>query len=217
MPPLPLLAQVPTPCQPPIHPMMPPDTPYWSTTPSRYPLMPLMLPILLLAPEYIHSLPAPMHPHYGPNTPRNPQMPPIPLLANEYLHPLTAPNTSWSPPMPPIPLVDPEYLNSLPALQYTPDTPNGPNSPPVPLLPPIPLLGFNCYFATDGLCTVKMLVFYWSFSIVITLQLTTFTNTSSLQDTIFRCQEYIFSHMKLSQFLQYLPNMHYKHPVAAQH
>ena len=41
-------------------------------------------------------------------------------------------------------------------------------------------------------------------SIVITLQLTIFMSMSSLQYTILRCQEYIFSAMKLSQFLQYL-------------
>ena len=42
------------------------------------------------------------------------------------------------------------------------------------------------------------------FSIVITLQLTVFTSMSSLQYTILKCQEYIFSAVKLSQFLQYL-------------
>ena len=44
-----------------------------------------------------------------------------------------------------------------------------------------------------------------SFGIVISLQLTIFMSTSSLQYTIFSCQEYIFSSVKLSQFLQYLP------------
>ena len=42
------------------------------------------------------------------------------------------------------------------------------------------------------------------FSTVITLQLTIFTSMSSWQYTILRCQEYVFSAVKLSQFLQYL-------------
>ena len=37
------------------------------------------------------------------------------------------------------------------------------------------------------------------------MQLTIFMSTSSLQYTILRCQEYICSAVKLSQFLQYLP------------
>ena len=80
---------------------------------------------------------------------------------------------------------------------------------------------FNCHhFATDHLHAVKMLIFYchhfhllllsvsnwpFSFSIVITLQLTIFRSMSSLQYTICRCQGYIFIAVKLSQFLQYLP------------
>ena len=69
-------------------------------------------------------------------------------------------------------------------------------------MPPIPLLVVNCcHFATDHLHTVKNAHFLLSFSIVITLQLTIFMSTSSLQDTIFRCQEYIFSAVKLRQFL----------------
>ena len=90
-------------------------------------------------------------------------------------------------------------------------------------------LVFNCcHFATESLHAVKMLICYchhfqllslcnWpslcsynahflssSFFIVITLQLI-FRSISSLQYTIFRCQGYIFSAVKLSQFLQYLP------------
>ena len=41
------------------------------------------------------------------------------------------------------------------------------------------------------------------------LQLTVFTSMWSLQYTILSCQEYIYSAVKLSQFLQYLP----KHPL----
>ena len=44
-----------------------------------------------------------------------------------------------------------------------------------------------------------------SFAIVISLQLAIFKSTSSLQYTNFSCQEYVFSSVKLSQFLQYLP------------
>ena len=44
-----------------------------------------------------------------------------------------------------------------------------------------------------------------SFSTVVTLQLTICRSMSSLQYTIFRCQGYICSPLKLSQFLQYLP------------
>ena len=87
---------------------------------------------------------------------------------------------------------------------------------------------FNCcHFATDCLHAVKMLVFYYchfqllsfcncpsshsestccviicSFLIVVTLQLTIFITTSSSQYTVLR---YIFSVVKLSQFLKYLP------------
>ena len=67
-------------------------------------------------------------------------MPPIPLLAPEYLESLPAPYTPETPetpktvptlptplgaPMPtdaPYTLLAPEYLQSLPAPQYTPDT-----------------------------------------------------------------------------------------------
>ena len=106
--------------------------------------------------------------------------------------------------MPPIPILAPAYLHSLPA----PNTAIHPLTPPwSPPMPPIPLLVFNCcHFAIDCLPTVKNDHFLLlSFAIVITLQLTIFMSTSSLQDTIFRCQEYIFSAVKLSQFLQYLP------------
>ena len=50
-------------------------------------------------------------------------------------------------------------------------------------------------------------VFYFSlsFAIVITLQLTIFRSMSILQYTLFRCQGYICSDVKLSQFLQPLP------------
>ena len=41
--------------------------------------------------------------------------------------------------------------------------------------------------------------------LVISLQLTVCRITSSLQYTIFSCQEYVFSSVKLSQFLQYFP------------
>ena len=76
-----------------------------------------MLPIPLLAPEYLHSLPAPktpLHPLLAPNIPippRRPQMPlmlPIALLAPEYLHSLSAhPYTLTPPSWPPTPLGDP--------------------------------------------------------------------------------------------------------------
>ena len=71
------------------------------------------------SPEYLQSLPAPIHcwhpytpnahdtlltPHNAPNTPTVPSNPPI------------------SPDAPYIPS-GPEYLQSLPAPQYTPDTP----------------------------------------------------------------------------------------------
>ena len=42
--------------------------------------------------------------------------------------------------------------------------------------------------------------------IVVSLQLTIFMSMSSLKYTIFSCQDYVFSSVKLSQFLQYLPN-----------
>ena len=53
-----------------------------------------------------------------------------------------------------------------------------------------------------GMWPLKLII---SFSIVITLQMTIFRSMSSLQYTICRCQGYICSAVKLSQFLQYLP------------
>ena len=44
-----------------------------------------------------------------------------------------------------------------------------------------------------------------SFSIVVTLQLTIFMGMPSLQYTILKCHKYIFSVVKLSQFLQLPP------------
>ena len=84
----------------PLHPLTAPYTP-------RRPPMPSYVTYILLAPEYLHSLPAPIHhlmPPNGPNTPYTPEEPQCPL-------------------MPPIPLLACEYLHSLPAPHYTPDTP----------------------------------------------------------------------------------------------
>ena len=88
-----------------------------------------------------------------------PLMPPIPLLAPEYLQSLPAPSTSLTPPdapkMAPTPIGTPKcslmslypfwpLSNYSPCQpQYTPNTPKQPSTPleaPMPLMPPIPLL-----------------------------------------------------------------------------
>ena len=95
---------------------------------------------------------------------------------NAPLHPLMAPNSPTPqgdpqcPIMLPILLLVPEYLYSLPAPQYTPDTPLTPTAPTPPttpkrpqclLMPPISLLVVNCHhFASDHLHAVKMFIFY---------------------------------------------------------
>ena len=103
--------------------------------------------------------------------PLNPLMPLTPKQPSTPLGALQCPL------MPPIPLLAPEYLESLPAPQNTSDTldpwcpPDTPKMAPTPihplgalhcpLMPPIPLLVFNCcHFATDHLHADKMLIFY---------------------------------------------------------
>ena len=93
-----------TPCQPPMHP--------WHPLMSLHPLgvsqYPLMLLITLLAPEHLHSLPAP-------NAPLHSLMDPPCLLT-----PLGAPQC---PLMLPIPLLAPKGIHCLPASQCTPCQP----------------------------------------------------------------------------------------------
>ena len=102
-------------CPSPMHPWHP----YTSLTPPGHPQCPLMPPIPLLAPEYLHSLPAPQYtpdiPHTL-DTPKQPMMPPTPLgdpSAPTYSpsgpwvltlpapihpwHPLTAPDAPYTP------------------------------------------------------------------------------------------------------------------------
>ena len=78
-----------------------------------------MPPIPMLAPEYLHSLPAP---NCTPDTP-------TPLTAPDTL---LTPYTSKSPLMTPIPMLAPEYIHSLSDPQCTPcqplDTPYTPAS-----------------------------------------------------------------------------------------
>ena len=74
----------------------------------RNPQCPLMQPIPLLAPEYLHflsvpnTLLTPLHPVTPPNSPQHSLTP-------------TPPRSPQYPLMPPIPLLAPEYLHSLPA------------------------------------------------------------------------------------------------------
>ena len=157
-----------------------------------------MLPIPLLAPEYLHSA--------SPNAPLTPYTSWSPNSPIHLLHPLGAPQCPLMPPIAFWPLST--YNPCQP--QYTPDTPLQPPTPPdthyTPLFSIVITLQLTIFMQLKCL-----------FAIVISLQLTIFTSTSSLQYTVFSCQEYVFSSVKLSQFLQYLPNMHSKAPVAAQH
>ena len=63
---------------------------------------------------------APLTPVHTPNSPLTPLGAPMPL-------------------MPPIPLLAPEYLHFLPAPQYTPDNSHNPLMPQCPQQPPTPL------------------------------------------------------------------------------
>ena len=116
------------------------------------PLPPPMHPWHPYTPDTLTLLDAPlMAPQHPYEPPQWPLIPPIPLLAPEYLHSLPAPNTPLTP---------------LDALQHPPNSSQHPLGAPMPLIPPIPLLGFNCcHFATDHLCTVKMLIFYCHFQL----------------------------------------------------
>ena len=126
------------------HPQYFPDTPL---TASHHPYtprspMPLMPPILLLAPEYLVPASSP----YNPDTPytlTSPESPWYPIMASNTLHPLAAPNT----PDAPIFLLASEYLESLPApntslhpwwplMASTP--PRNPQMSPIPFWPWVP-------------------------------------------------------------------------------
>ena len=61
--------------------------------------------------------------------------------------------------MPPIPLLAPEYLESPQAFQYTPDTQHPQMPTDTPKTSPTPLVG-NCHFATDHHHAVETLMFY---------------------------------------------------------
>ena len=122
------------------------------------------------------SLPAPIHPD-TPTPPDGPKMALMPPTPQEFPMPPDAPYTPCKPPMHPWHL----YTHWWPS--DTHNTPTSLSTPLCPLMPQYPL---------------------W-FSIVITFPLTLFMSMSSLQYAILRCQEYIFSAVKLSQFLQYLP------------
>ena len=141
-----------TPWQPPIH----PDGPWHPYTPKR----PLILPIPMLAPEYLHSLPAP-------NAPLTPLQP----LRAHWFHlypcwylsayiPCQPLMHSWHPLTPPMASNFPDVLTSLhplgvpwfhlypcwPLISYTPcqppmdlDIPTLPDGSPMPLDTPKPL------------------------------------------------------------------------------
>ena len=115
-------------------------------------------------------------------------------------------------------------------LQCTPYTPDGSPMPPwhpytlrsaqCPLIPPIPLLApEHLHSLPDPQCTLDTP--YTPDGPLtpsdITLQLTIFMSMSSLQYTILRCQEYICSAVKLSNFCNISQNMYSKVPVALQH
>ena len=111
-----------TPCQPHMycwHPLPAPDVPNSPYTLYWLPNAP-WCPTPLLAPQPLHSLPAPMHPWH----PCQPKMPPYPL------HPywLQCPWCHYTPAFP-------WALYSLPAHQCTLDTPTPPVSPLTPLHP----------------------------------------------------------------------------------
>ena len=136
-------------------------------------------------------IPTLLPPSIPPDTPAGPWCLLHPLAAPDVPHPLTP---CWpSEPLHPLPApMDPHTPTTLPAPWLTPWE---------PLYTKDLLSGrVTIFFICNPQCPLKC-----SFSIVITLQLTIFTSTSSLQYTIMRCQEYIFSAVKLSQFLQYLP------------
>ena len=80
--------------------------PYTPNGPLTLPMLPLMPPIPLLAPEYLHSLPAP-------NAPWHPYTPYAPPDATY------TPGGSWAPTIPASPQCTPD----------TPYTPDGPQSP----------------------------------------------------------------------------------------
>ena len=130
--------------------LTPPDAPTPPNSPNtpRSLPMPLMPPIPLLAPEYLHFLPAPIHP-WHPYTLWCPLMAPTPLEAPndplchlypfwhlitytpcqspnappDTLHPLTTPNATW----------------------MAPDTPYTPRIPQCHLMQPKPLLLLSTY------------------------------------------------------------------------
>ena len=113
-----------------------------------------MPPISLLAPEYIHSLPAPqltpdttiMAPQHLLHPLGDPQ---CPLC---YLYPFW-PLSTYTPCQPPNTPHDAPWCPS--------NGPCTPRSPQCPLMPPIPLLVVNCHhFATDHLPADKMLIFH---------------------------------------------------------
>ena len=152
----------------PLHPWQP-QHPYISSQPPT-PLHPLRAPDFTdtHAGTWVPTLPvSPQCIPDTPTSPRSPLMPPITLLACEYLQSLPAPQ--WTPDTPDgppdplgasqcplmllIPLLAPQYLHPLPAPQCTPDTstlsdgssippdtPYIPKSPSMPLMLAIPLL-----------------------------------------------------------------------------
>ena len=194
----------------PLHPLTPPNSPY-----TQGPQCPLMPPIPLLA----LSTYTPCQPPIQPWHLLHPLMPPIASNIP------TLPRSSPMPPYATYTHSSPEYLHSLPA-PNTPniphDAPHGlqtpPRSSPCPLMPPIPLLVFNCYFATDLLHTVKMLVFYCCH-----FQLSSLCNWPSA----WVCPVYKIPSLGVkntssvlwssANFCSISQNMHYKDPVASQH
>ena len=106
----------------PLHPYTPdgPTLPCHPYTPRR----PLVPPISLLAPEYLHSLPDPNTPLHPLTTPNTPLILSKPLMVSKHAPDTAAPSRSLL--MPPISLLAPEYLHSLP----------DPNTPLHPLIAP---------------------------------------------------------------------------------
>ena len=168
----------------PILPASPQWTPYTPIlpdrplTPPRSPQCPLTSPICLLAPECLHSLPAPMH-LWHPYTPDGP------LNTLTPLHPLGAPNAPWCYLYPCWPWAP----TLLPVPQCTPDMPYTPERPPdAPALPSFELsllcnwpslcihpvyniasffqLSLLCNWLSSWLCPVYNIPFWGTFSVL---------------------------------------------------
>ena len=186
-----------TPCQPPEAPHAPytpasgrPVTLYWgpmwsasqSTCQPQCPLMtlhPCQLPDAPTPPDAPLMSPAPLPVEVlWPCTGSNVVSLQVHLLPQCPLTPLTPPDGPWCPLYPLTSLWFPTPLTSC----WSPE-PLLPLPPLHPLIPPNPLLVFYCHH----------------------FQLTIFMSMSNLQYTICSCQEYVFSSVKLSQLLQYLP------------